>query len=60
MLFNESNKEKDQCHRDSATAKALLRNNADARNDLTNANDIYSSLHYALEVVNTKVAVIDR
>ena len=58
-LFNESSKEKDQCDRGSATAKALLRNYVDAGNKLTNANDISSGLHYALEVANTKVAMTD-
>ena len=31
----------------------------DAGNDLANANDIYSGLHYASGVANVKVAVID-
>ena len=57
--YNEPSKGKDQCDRDSATAKALLRNYVDAGNDLANANDIYSVLHYASGVANTKVAVID-
>ena len=57
--YNEPSKGKDQCDRDSATVKALLRNYVDAVNDLANANDIYSGLHYALSVTNAKVAVID-
>ena len=56
--YIEPSKGKDQCDRESATAKALLRNYVDARNDLANANDIYSGLHYASGVANDKVAVI--
>ena len=44
--------------RDNATSKASLRNYVDARNDLANANDIYSGLCYA-SGVSGKVAVID-
>ena len=55
--YIEPSKGKDQCDRESATAKALLRNYVDARNDLANAN-IYSGLHYASGVANDKVAVI--
>ena len=57
--YNEPSKGKDQCDRESATAKALLRKYVDAGNDLANANDIYSGLHYASGVANAKVAVID-
>ena len=37
----------------------MLRNHVDVGNELANANDIYSGLHYALGVANAKVAVID-
>ena len=39
--------------------KALLINYVDAGNNLANANDIYSGLHYASSIANAKVAVID-
>ena len=57
--YNEPSKGKDQCDRESATAKALLKNYVDAGNDLANAKDIYSGLHYASRVANAKVAVVD-
>ena len=44
-------------YRDSATAKALLRNYVNSGTDLTNAK--YSDLHYATSVVNAKLAAID-
>ena len=50
--YNEPSEGKGQCDRDSATTKALLRNYLDAGNDLANANDIYSGLHYASGVAN--------
>ena len=56
--YNEPSKE-DQCDRKSVIAKALLRNYVDAGNDLADANDIYSGLHYVSGVANAKVAVID-
>ena len=55
--YNEASKGKDQ-DRASAIGKTLLRNYVDAGNDLANANDIYSGLHYTLGV-SGKVAVID-
>ena len=57
-VYNEPSKRKDQCDRESATAKAFLRNYVDAGNDLANANDIYSGLHYISGVANAKKAVI--
>ena len=57
--YNEPSKGKDQCDGESATAKALLRKHVDAGNNLANANDIYSGLHYASGVANAKVAMID-
>ena len=57
--YIEPSKGKDQCDRESATAKALLKNYVDAGNDLANAKDIYSGLHYASRVANAKVAVVD-
>ena len=56
-FYNEPSKRKDQCDRESATAKTLLRNYVDAGNDLVNANDIYSVLHYISGVANAKKAV---
>ena len=57
--YNEPSKGKYQCDGESATAKALLSKYVDAGNDLANANDIYSGLHYASGVANAKVAMID-
>ena len=57
--YNKPSKWKDQCDRDSATAKALLRNYVDAGNNLANAYDIYSGLHYASGVASATVAVIE-
>ena len=57
--YNEPSKGKDQCDRDSAAAKTVLRSYVDAGNDIQSAEDIYNGLHYASGVCNAKVGVIE-
>ena len=55
--FNEPCCSKDQCDRESAAAKAILRSFIDAGNDVMNAEDVYEGLHYGFGMKNTKIAV---
>ena len=55
--FNEPCCGKDQCDRESAAAKSILRSFIDAGNDVMNAEDVYEGLHYGFGMKNTKVAV---
>ena len=48
---------KDQCDRESAAAKSLLRSFIDAGNDITTANDIYKGLQYGFGLKNASVSV---
>ena len=49
---------KDQCDRESAPAKSLLRTFVDAGNDIITANDIYKGLNYGFPL-NASVGVIE-
>ena len=56
--YNEPNKGKDQCDRDSATAKSLLRSYVDSGKDLLNGEDIYNGLHYTNGLPKSKVGEV--
>ena len=49
---------KDQCDRDSASAKAVIRSYIDSGNDLITAEDVYEAMHYGYGVKNAEVAVV--
>ena len=55
--YNEPCCGKDQCDRESAAAKSLLRSFVDAGNDITTANDIYKGLQYGFGLKNASVGV---
>ena len=55
--FNEPCCRKDQCDRESAAAKNILRSNVDAENYILTAEDIHKSLHYGFGMKDSKVAV---
>ena len=55
--FNEPCCGKDQCDRESAAAKNIIRSYVDAGNDLLNAEHLHESLHYGLGMKSSKVAV---
>ena len=57
--FNEPSKGKDQCDREVASAKNLLRSYIDAGYNVQSAGDIYNALHYAHRLNNSKVCVAE-
>ena len=57
--YNEPCKGKDQCDREIAAAKTIIRSYLDAGNDLMNAEDIYNGLHYGFGVQDAMVCVIE-
>ena len=57
--YNEPCCGKDQCNRESAAAKSLLRSFVDAVNGVTTANNIYKRLHYGFGLKNASVDVIE-
>ena len=56
--YNEPSRGKDQCDRESAGAKCVIRSFVDAGNDLTTAEDIYTALHHGKGIQNADVAVV--
>ena len=56
--YNEPSRGKDQCDRESAGAKSVIRSFIDAGNDLTTAEDVYHALHYGRGIKNGDVAVV--
>ena len=57
--YNEPSRGKDQCDRESAGAKSVLRSFVDAGNDLQSAEDIYDGLHHGKGIQNADVAVVE-
>ena len=57
--YNESCKGKDQCDRESAAAKTILRSYVDAGNDLMTAEDIYEAMHYGIGVKYVMISVAE-
>ena len=57
--FNEPQCGKDQCDRESAIARKLMRACVDGGNNILNANDIKSAILYKSGVPNSKVSVIE-
>ena len=57
--YNEPCCDKEQCNRESAGAKSLLRSFVDADNDMTTANDICKGLRYGFGLKNALVGVIE-
>ena len=55
--FNEPCRGKDQCDRESANAKTILRSYLCAGNDVMTAEDIYDGLHYGYGVKDAAVSV---
>ena len=53
--FNEPCCGKDQCDRESAAAKTILRSYVDAGNDLLTAEHLHESLHYGFGMKDSKV-----
>ena len=56
--YNEPSCGKDQCDRESAGAKSVIRSFVDAGNDLMTAEDIYTALHHGKGIQNADVAVV--
>ena len=56
--YNESSCGKDQCDRESAGAKFVIRSFVDAVNDLMTAEDIYTALHHGKGIENADVVVV--
>ena len=56
--FNEPCCGKDQCDRESAYTKTLIRSFVDAGNDVVCAEDLYSAFHYGNGMKNTKADVV--
>lgn len=57
--YNEPCKGKDQCDREAAYAKSLMRSCVDAGNNIDSARDIAQALKHAGGLKNTKVAVAE-
>ena len=55
--FNEPCCGKDQCDRESAAAKSILRSYVDAGNDIVTAEDLRQSLHYGFGMKDTMIGV---
>ena len=56
--YNEPSRGKDQCDRESAGAKCVIRSFIDAGNNLLIAEDIYEALHNGNGIQNADVAVV--
>jgi len=56
--YNEPSRGKDQCDRESAGAKCVIRSFIDAGNNVVTAEDIYDALHYGKGIQNADVAVV--
>ena len=57
--YNEPCKGKDQCDRESASAKAVIRSYIDAGNDLMSSLDVFNSMHYGSGVKDAMVCVAE-
>ena len=57
--FNEPCKGKDQCDRESAAAKRVIRSFLDAGNDINTAKDIFDGMHYGRGLQEAKVCVAE-
>ena len=57
--FNEPCKGKDQCDRESAAAKTVIRSFLDAGNNVVSAKDIYDGMHYGKGLQDVKVCVAE-
>ena len=55
---NKPSHRKNQCDRESAGAKSVIRSFVDAGNDLMTAGDIYTALHHGKGIQNADVAVV--
>ena len=56
--YNEPSQGKDQCDREAAGAKLLLRSYTDAGNDILTAEDVFKALRYVKGIQNARVACI--
>ena len=57
--YNEPSHGKDQCDRQSAVAKTLIRSYIDAGNDVTKPEHIHEALHYGNGMKNTYSGVVE-
>ena len=57
--YNEPCKGKDQCDRESAAAKTIIRSFVNAGNDLISADDVYKSLHYGSGMKDGQISVAE-
>lgn len=57
--YNEPCKGKDQCDRESAGAKSVMKSFVDAGNDIISSNDIKQALQYGRGIQNTTVGVME-
>ena len=57
--YNEPCCGKDQCDRESAAAKTIIRSYVDSGKDLLTAENIHQSLHYGYGMQNAQVAVVE-
>ena len=51
--FNEPCKGKDECDRESASDKTIIRSYVDAGNDLMSAEDVFNAVNYGFGVKDT-------
>ena len=56
--YNEPYCGKDQCDRESAVAKSIIRSFIDSGNDLLDGDDLFKALHYGYGMKDSKVALI--
>ena len=57
--YNEPCKGKDQCDRESTSAKAVIRSYIDAGNDLMSSQDVFGVMHYGFGVKDAMVCVAE-
>ena len=57
--FDEPSRGKDQCDRESSTAKSFLRSYVDSGKDLIDASNIFDALHFGSGVQNGEVCVLE-
>eukprot|EP00111_Clytia_hemisphaerica_P010078 TCONS_00029465-protein len=57
--YNEPCKGKDQCDRESAGAKSVMKSFVDAGNDILSSTDIKEALQYGRGLQNTKIGVME-
>ena len=57
--YNEPCKGKDQCDRESESAKAVIRSYIDAGNDLMSSLDVFNDMHYGFGVKDAMVFVAE-